>query len=199
MRDSNLGIHSPTAREAAVFAAVVALVVDIGFLLTASNEQLTGGPLVAWSALKIVVIVVALVAVSYRYQAWSLALVAGIFALIGLEDALGVTAPLGLWLIEEAGVRRGAQGGTVQIVRRGLVSLALLGPTIYLAGRTQRPLRRAVWLLIGLLGALFLAGVVGDVLTDRAGTDLDEIIEEPVLSLAAAFSIGFAADRLLRR
>lgn len=182
------------AREAAVFAAVAALLVDAVFYLARSGTQLGGAPLATWSALKVLVVVVAVGWLAYKQQSWALGLIAAIFALIGLEDSIGITAPLGIWLIEESGIRRGPQGANSQLLRRGFVMLGLLGPTVYLTTRAPQHLRRAVWILLGFLAAVFVAAVLGDVAADRTGTNLDELIEEPVLSLAAAFSIGLVVE-----
>ena len=200
VRGKTTGVFgSSVAREAAVFAAVVALLVDIAFLVALSNAQLAGGPLQVWGAVKALVVVIALGWVAVDRSEWSLALIAAIFALVGLEDAFGVTAPLGLWLIEEAGVRRGPQGSNAQILSRALVSLAFLGPTVYLAGRAKAEVQRAVWGFVALLVVIFVAAVLGDLVTDRTGNNLDELVEEPILSLAAAFAIGLAVDWAQRR
>lgn len=185
---------STAAREAALFAAVVALLVDLAFYLAISNAQLAGRPLAVWSALKVLVIVVACLWLAVDRREWALGLIAAIFALIGLEDSIGITAPLGIWLIEEAGVRRGPQGANSQMLRRILVALALLGPTVYVAKAVKARLRRAVWILLGFLAAIFIVAVLGDVFTDRTGTNLDELLEEPILSLGAAFSVGLMVD-----
>lgn len=182
------------AREAALFAAIVALLVDLAFYLAVSNAQLAGRPLAVWSAIKVLAIVATTLWLAVERRAWSLGLIAAIFALIGLEDSIGITAPLGIWLVEEAGIGRGPRGTNSQLLRRGLVSLGLLGPAVYLASRAQPRLRRAVWVLLGFLAAIFAVAVLGDVVTDRTGTNLDELLEEPILSLAAAFSIGLAVD-----
>ena len=183
-----------TAREAALFVAVVAILIDLAFYMASSNAQLTGGPVSAWSAIKVGAIVLTIAWLAVDQREWSIALIAGIFLLIGLEDSIGVTAPLGIWLVEEAGIGRGPQGANSQLLRRLFVTLGLLGPTMFLATRSKPRLRRAVWVLLGFLAAIFAVAVVGDLVTDRTGTNLDELLEEPILSLAAAFSIGLAVD-----
>ncbi|NND02650.1 MAG: hypothetical protein HKN91_07675 [Acidimicrobiia bacterium] len=183
-----------TAREAALFVAVVALLVDAAFYFAVSNAQLAGRPLSIWSASKVLVIVVTTLWLAVDRREWSLGLIAAIFVLIGLEDSVGITAPLGIWLIEEAGIGRGPQGTNSQLLRRALVTLGLLGPTVFLASKAKRKMRKGVWILLGFLGAIFVVAVLGDVFTDRTGTNLDELLEEPILSLAAAFSVGLAVD-----
>ncbi len=177
-----------------MFAAVVALLVDLAFYLAISNAQLAGRPLAVWSAIKVLFIVAATLSIALPRKEWALGLIAAIFALIGLEDSVGITAPLGIWLVEEAGVRRGPRGANSQLLRRVLVSLALLGPTVFLATQAKPNLRKAIWVLLAFLAAIFAVAVLGDVFTDRTGTNLDELLEEPILSLAAAFSIGLAVD-----
>lgn len=183
-----------TANEAAIFVAVVALLVDLLFYAVLADSQLSGGPLAVWSAIKTFSIAGCLSWLAFDRRAWSLGLIAAIYALIGLEDSVGVTAPLGIWLVEEAGIRRGPQGSNSQLLRRVFVSLGLLGPTMFLASRAPGQLRRAVWILIGFLGAIFVAGVLGDVAADRTGTNLDELLEEPVLSLAVGFAVGLVVE-----
>lgn len=190
------------AWEAAVFAAVVALLVDTVFYLALAEAQLAGGPLAGWSVIKVLAIAGAVGWLALDRQEWALGLIAAIFVLVGLEDAVGITQPLGIWLVEESGLRGGPQGANSQLLRRAIVMMALLGPTIFLAGRARERLRKPTWILIGFLAAVFVAAVVGDVAADRSGTNLDELIEEPVLSLAVGFSAGlvveFWPDRRLR-
>lgn len=183
-----------TAREAFVFAGVVALFVDGVFFVSLSADQLGGGSLAAWSAVKVAVIVAGIGWLAWEIKAWSLGIIAIIFALVGFEDSIGITAPLELWLIEESGIRRGPRGSNSQLLRRGVVMVVLLSPTLYLAARAPRWLRSAVWILIGFLGAIFLAAVLGDFAADRTGTNLDELLEEPLLSLCAGFVVGLVVQ-----
>ncbi len=184
----------PAAREVAVFVAVVALFVDVVFYVALAEAQLGGGQLAAWSAGKIVVIGAVVGWLAVETRTWSLGIIALIFLLIGLEDSIGVTAPLGVWLIEESGIRRGPQGANSQLLRRGIVMISLIGPTLYLAAQAPRWLRAAVWTLLGFLAAIFLAAVAGDLAADRTGTNLDELIEEPLLSLCVGFVAGLAVE-----
>ena len=188
-----------TAREAAIFAAVAALFVDVVFYFSLADKELSAGSLTVWSGLKFLVIAGVVGWLAAETREWALGLVAVIFLLIGLEDSVGVTAPLGLWLLEESGLRRGPQGANSQVLRRVAVMVLLLGPTLYVAERAPQGLRRAVWALIGFLAAIFLAAVVGDLVADRTGTNLDELVEEPLLSLCMAFTVGLAVQWWPRR
>lgn len=182
-----------------MFAAVVAILVDITFYLALADAQLAGAPFIVWSALKILVIASAIGWVAYTQRSPVLALIAATFAVVGLEDSIGITAPLGIWLIEETGIERGPQGVNSQLFRRLLIAAGLLGPTLLLANRAPRRIARSAWMLIGFLAAVFAAAVLGDIAADRTGTNLDELIEEPVLSLAAAFAVGLLVDNVVPR
>ena len=184
-----------TAREAAVFSAAVALFIDAAFYVALAQSDLDGGPLIVWSAFKTVAIVAGIGWLAWETRAWALGMIAVIFAVIGLEDSIGITAPLGGWLIEEGGFRRGPRGANEQLLRRGFTMIVLLGPTLYLGFRAPAWLRRAIWTLVGLLAAIFMAAVVGDVIADRRGTNLDELVEEPLFSLTAAFVVGLVVER----
>lgn len=177
-----------------MFAAAVALFIDAAFYVALSQSNLDGGPLIVWSASKNLIIVAGIGWLAWETRAWALGMIALIFAVIGLEDSVGITAPLGVWLIEEGGIRSGPRGANEQLLRRGVTMIALIGPTLYLGSRAPVWLRRALWMLIGLLGAIFMAAVVGDVVADRSGTDLDELIEEPLFSLTAGFVIGLVVE-----
>ena len=188
-----------TAREAAVFAAAVALFVDAAFYVALNESHLGGGALIVWSSLKTVIIVAGIGWLAWETRAWAFVMVALNFALIALEDSVGITAPLGVWLIEEGGLRAGPQGANEQLVRRGVTMVALLGPTLYLGSRAPAWLRRAVWTLIGLLAAIFVAAVLGDAIADRRGTNLDEVVEEPLFSLTVGFVAGLVVEWWQRR
>jgi len=160
----------------------------------ASDPRSGGTALGVWGGLKIALISAVLGWYAVQLRSWAFGLVAGIFLLIGLEDAIGVTAPLGLWLIEESGIRRGRRGGNTQLIRRVVVMLVFLGPTLQLARRAAPWVRRVLWTMIGFLGALFLVGVLGDAIADHAGSDFDELLEEPLTSLCAAYAVGLAVQ-----
>jgi len=177
-----------------VYAAVVFLLVDAVFFVALADATVGGLPLVTWSGLKIFLVAAIVGWLAWERQAWSLGIVALIFFLIGLEDAIGVTAPLGLWLIEESGLKGGPQGATDQLLRRAVVMAFLLGPTLYLAWRAPAQLRRVVWTLVGFLGLIFVVAVIGDVVADRMGSNLDELVEEPLTSLSAAFAVALAVQ-----
>lgn len=182
------------AWDAAVFVAIVALLVDVVFYASLAEEELAGGPLVVWSVLKVLGVAGAVGWLAYDRRDPATSLIAAIFVLVGLEDAIGITQPLGIWLVEESGIRRGPQGANSQLLRRVIVMMALLGPTIFMAGRAPAQLRRAIGILLAFLAAIFLAAVLGDLAADRTGTNLDELLEEPVLSLALGFAIGLIVD-----
>ncbi len=188
-----------TAREAAIFAAAVALFVDVAFYAALAQSQFDSGPLVLWSAFKTIIIVAGIGWLAWETRAWALGLLALIFAVIWLEDSAGITAPLGVWLIEEGGIRKGPRGVNEQLLRRVFTMAALLGPTLYLGWQAPAWLRRALWTLIGLLGAIFAGAVVGDVAADRSGTNLDELVEEPLFSLTAGFVVGLVVEWWRRR
>ena len=188
-----------TAREAALFAAVVALLVDGVFFVALAEAQLGGPVMTWWSAIKVLIVVGITGWLALDTNGGSLGAIALIFLLIGLEDTFAVTAPLGIWLLEESGLGRARQGSNRQLLRRGVVMVLLLGPTFYLARQAPSWLHKAVWTLMGFLAAIFVAAVLGDVAADRTGTNLDELLEEPILSLAAAFSIGLAVEWWPRR
>ena len=186
-------------REAALFFAAAALFVDLIFYFSLADAQLGGAALLTWSAIKTLGIAAICGWLAYETQSWALGLIAGIFAVIALEDAFGITAPLGIWLLEEGGISGGPRGVNGQMIRRGLVMASLLGPVLYLSRRAPKYLHRALWVLLGLLALLFVAAVVGDAAADRSGTNLDELIEEPLLSLGVAFTIGLAVEWWPRR
>lgn len=188
-----------TAREAAIFAVAVALFVDAAFYVALVQSDFDGGALIVWSVFKTLIIVVGTGWLAWETGAWAFGIIALIFAVIGLEDSVGITAPLGAWLIEEGGIRRGPRGANEQLLRRGFTMVALLGPTLYLGSRAPVWLRRAIWTLIGLLGAIFVAAVLGDVVADRSGTNLDEVVEEPLFSLVAGFVVGLVVEWRRRR
>lgn len=175
-----------------MYTAVVFLFVDAVFFLALADATVGGAPLATWSGAKIFLVAAIVGWLAWEFQAWSLGIVSLIFLLIGLEDAVGVTAPLGFWLLEESGLKGGPQGATDQLLRRGVVMAFLLGPTLYLAVRAPARLRRVVWTLVGFLGLIFLVAVLGDVVADRTGSNLDELVEEPLTSLCAAFAVALA-------
>lgn len=177
-----------------MFAAVVFLFVDAIFFVAMADATVGGLPLTIWSGVKILLVAAIVGSIAWERQAWSLGIVSLIFLLIGLEDAAGVTAPLGLWLLEESGLRGGPQGATDQLLRRGVVMVLLLGPTLYLAWRAPRQLRKVVWALVAFLGTLFAVAVLGDVAADRTGSNLDELVEEPLMSLCAGFGVALAVQ-----
>lgn len=177
-----------------MYAAVVFLFVDAIFFVAMADATVDSLPLTVWGGLKIFLVAAILGWMAWVRQAWSLGIVSLIFVLIGLEDAAGVTAPLGLWLLEESGLKGGPQGATDQLLRRGVVMAFLLGPTLYLASRAPRQLRRVVWALVGFLGLVFVVAVLGDVVADRTGSNLDELIEEPLMSLCAGFAVALAVQ-----
>lgn len=183
------------AREAAVFAAVLALFVDLIFYVSLAESQLDGPAIRTWSTLKVTVIAAGVGWLAWETRTAALGLIAGIFLLIGLEDSISITAPLGVWLIEEGGLRSGPRGAYADLLRRGAVVIVLLGPTLYLGSRAESRIRSAVWALIGLLGAIFLVAVIGDLVADTAGTNLDELLEEPLLSLGLGFVVGLVVGR----
>ncbi len=188
-----------TAREAAVFTAAVALFIDAAFYVALRQSDFLGTPIMVWSGVKILVIVVGIGWLAWETRVWALGLIALIFAVIVLEDSVGITAPLGAWLIEEGGIRSGPRGSNEQLLRRGFTMIALLGPTLYLGWRAPVWLRRAIWTMIGMLAAIFVAAVLGDVIADRSGTNLDEVVEEPLYSLAAGFVVGLVVEWRRRR
>jgi hypothetical protein len=177
-----------------VYAAVVFVFIDAVFFVAMADATVGGLPLTMWSELKTLLVAGIVGWMSWELRAWSLGIVSLIFLLIGLEDAVGVTAPLGLWLLEESGLRGGPRGATDQLLRRGVVMAFLLGPTLYLASRAPFHLRRVVWTLVGFLGLIFLVAVLGDVVADRTGSNLDELVEEPLMSLCAAFAVALAVQ-----
>lgn len=187
------------AREAAVFTVAVALFVDTAFYVALAQSDFLGGPLMAWSGLKILIIVAGTGWLAWETGAWAFGLIALIFAVIGLEDSVGITAPLGTWLIEEGGIRRGPRGSNEQLLRRGATMIILLGPTLYLGSRAPVWLRRAIWTLIGLLAAIFVVAVLGDVIADRSGTNLDEVVEEPLYSITTGLMVGLVVEWRRRR
>ena len=162
------------------------------------QSDFLGGPLMAWSGLKILIIFAGTGWLAWETGAWAFGLIALIFAVIGLEDSVGITAPLGTWLIEEGGIRRGPRGSNEQLLRRAATMILLLGPTLYLGSRAPVWLRRAIWTLIGLLAAIFVVAVLGDVIADRSGTNLDEVVEEPLLSITTGLVVGLVAERRRR-
>jgi hypothetical protein len=177
-----------------VFATVVFLFVDAIFFVAMADATVGGFPLALWSGLKIFLVAAIVGWMAWVRQAWSLGIVSLIFLVIGLEDAVGVTAPLGLWLLEESGLKGGPRGSTDQLLRRGVVMAFLLGPTLYLAWRAPRHLHRVVWALVVFLGLIFLVAVLGDVIADRMGSNLDELVEEPLMSLCAGFAVALAVQ-----
>ena len=183
------------AREAAVFVGVLALFVDLVFYVSLAEAQLDGPAIRTWSTIKVALIVAGIAWLAIDAQAWALGLIAGIFVLIGLEDSIGITAPLGVWLIEEGGLRRGPRGTYEQLLRRSAVTVLLLGPTIYLGRRAEPRIRAAVWALLVFLGAFFLLAVLGDVFADRRGTNLDDLLEGPLMSLGLGFVVGLIVAR----
>ena len=186
-------------REAALFFAVAALFVDLIFYFSLADAQLGGRSLSTWSALKTMGIATIVGWLAYETESWALGLIAAIYAVIALEDAFGVTAPLGIWLLEEGGIAGGRQGANSQVIRRALIMVSLLGPVLYLSRRAPQYLHKALWVLLGFLALLFAASVLGDTAADRTGTNLDELVEEPLLSLGLAFAIGLAVEWWPRR
>jgi hypothetical protein len=53
--------------------------------------------------------------------------------------------------------------------------------------------------MISVLAAIFVVAVLGDVIADRSGTNLDEVVEEPLYSLAAGFVVGLVVEWRRRR
>jgi len=182
-----------------VFALVAGLLIDGLFYFLWRRDSLEAAPLVAWDWIKAVVLVAGLAWIAYATRSAAMAMLTVVFAIIGLEDLVGVTVPLGMWLIQETGVRHGPQGTNTQLLRRGVVAIALVGPTLYLAWRVPPWLRKATWMLIVLLAALFVGSVLGGVLADRSGSNVDELVEEPLITFAAALVVGLVVELGRRR
>jgi len=85
--------------------------------------------------------------------------------------------------------------GLAKLLERTVFAAGLGVPLLWAVLRSPSRLRRAVWAYAILLALLFTASVGVDVLTQHSGwADVDELLEEPLLSATLALSIGLAFE-----
>lgn len=186
-----------TAREAAWFAAVAMIGIDIAaVVLFADYRPIDMIDLRVWSLVKALITAGGLGWIARRTGeriVWALVVVV---LVVAVEDYMGASLGIGKGLLEIAGVHR--PGALAPLVQRSVLLAAVGVPLAWLVPQTPEWLRRLVAVYIGLLGLLLVASIGLDAIADLEATNMDELVEEPLLSLLAAVTVGFVTELVLR-